>query len=127
MLKSPARGLLHITTPALLALALVAALPANAIAQTGPQIAQSTYDAATIDQFVKAARQIVALRKQYEPRLEAAPTKESAQKLLDEARGLMSAAIARAGFTDAEYMEIARAAQADPTLRARVEALVGTP
>jgi hypothetical protein len=89
-------------------------------------VAQSTYDAATIDQFVKAAREVVELRKQYEPRLEAAPTKEAAQKLLNEARGLMSAAIAGAGFTDAEYMEIARAAQADPTLRARVEALVGT-
>ena len=52
---------------------------------------------------------------------------DAAQKLVDEARVLMSAAIAGAGFTDAEYMEIARTAQADPTLRARLEALVGSP
>jgi len=127
MLKISARGPRRIALRVLFALAVIVAMPAHVIAQSGPQLAQATYDEATMDNFVTAARQVVELRKQYEPKLEAAPTKEAAQKLVDEARGLMSAAIAGAGFTDAEYMEIARAAQADPTLRARVEALVGTP
>lgn len=127
MLKTSASGARRIVVSALFAVVVCVAIPANAVAQFGQEIAQGTYDEATIDNFVKAARQVVALRKQYEPKLEAAPTKEAAQTLVDEARGLMSAAIASAGFTDAEYMEIARTAQADPTLRARLEALVGTP
>lgn len=127
MLKTSASGARRIVVSALVALAVCLAVPGNALAQSGQDAAQGTYDEATIDKFVQAARQVVALRKQYEHRLEAAPTKEAAQKLVDEARVLMSAAIAGAGFTDAEYMEIARTAQADPTLRARLEALVGSP
>jgi hypothetical protein len=39
----------------------------------------------------------------------------------------MLVAIKGVGFTQKEYAEIARTAQADPTLRARVEALITAP
>lgn len=127
MLKTYARGVRHTIMSALLALAMISAWHGTAMAQAGPQVAQGTYDEATIQSFVKAARQVIVLRQQYEPKLQAAPTKEAAQKLVDEARGLMNTAILGEGFTVEEYTEIARTAQADPTLRARVESLVQAP
>lgn len=127
MFKPHLRGARHTIMSVLIALGMISLWPTAATAQTSPQIAQATYDEATIESFVRAARHVVALRKQYEPKLQATETKEAAQTLVDEARALMNEAIAGEGFTVEQYTEIARAAQADPTLRARVEALVQAP
>jgi len=112
---------------ALLAVGAMTIVQTTALAGPSTQLAQASYNEATINNFVTAARQIAELRKSYEPRLQAAESKEAAQKLVDEARGLMLVVIKGVGFTQKEYAEIARTAQADPTLRARVEALITAP
>jgi len=112
---------------ALLAVGAMTIVQTTALAGPSTQLAQASYNEATINNFVTAARQILELRKSYEPRLQAAESKEAAQKLVDEARGLMLVVIKGVGFTQKEYAEIARTAQADPTLRARVEALITAP
>lgn len=111
---------------ALLATLLLAVPPSPALATDLPdQLAQAQVDEPTMKAFVEAAREVVALRQRYEPLLQKAESQEAAQKLVEEARGLMNAAITSTGMTVEEYTGIARAAQADPTLRARIEAAVG--
>lgn len=111
---------------ALLATLLLAVTPSPALATDLPdQLAQAQDDEPTMKAFVEAAKEVVALRQRYEPLLQKAETQEAAQKLVEEARGLMNAAITSSGMTVEEYTGIARAAQADPTLRARIEAAVG--
>jgi len=111
---------------ALLATLLMAVTPSPALATDLPdQLAQAQDDEPTMKAFVEAAKEVVALRQRYEPLLQKAETQEAAQKLVEEARGLMNAAITSSGMTVEEYTGIARAAQADPTLRARIEAAVG--
>jgi len=127
MFKTFARAIRRTVMSALIGLSMVSAWHLTAMAQTSPQIAQGSYDEATIQSFVKAAREVVALRKKYEPQLQATETKEAAQTLVDEARALMNEAIEREGFTVDEYTAIAKTAQADPTLRARAEAMVQAP
>ncbi|MDG2269510.1 MAG: DUF4168 domain-containing protein [Alphaproteobacteria bacterium] len=102
-------------------------VPANAgpgveLAQT--QSAPTAVDAAQLKIFVTAAKSIVALRRQYEPRLAAAVSQAEADALIQEARGLMSTAITDAGITVENYMAIANAAQSDPALRQRNETAV---
>ncbi|MDA0787062.1 MAG: DUF4168 domain-containing protein [Proteobacteria bacterium] len=105
------------------ALSPAIAAPAVILAQGQPApVAVSEADLAT---FVTAAKSIVALRHQYEPRLAAAGSQAEADALLQEARGLMSTAIADAGISIDNYMAIANAAQTDPALRQRIEAAVG--
>ena len=111
---------------ALLATLLLAVTPSPALATDLPdQLAQAQDDEPTMKAFVEAAKEVVAPRQRYEPLLQKAETQEAAQKLVEEARGLMNAAITSSGMTVEEYTGIARAAQADPTLRARIEAAVG--
>ena len=111
---------------ALLATLLLAVTPSPALATDLPdQLAQAQVDEPTMKAFVEAAKEVVALRQRYEPLLQKAETQEAAQNLVEEARGLMNAAITSSGMTVEEYTGIARAAQADPTLRARIEAAVG--
>lgn len=127
MFKTFARGIRRTVMSGLIALAMISAWNLTAMAQSSPQLAQGTYDEETIQSFVRAARQVVALREKYEPQLQATDTKLAAQTLVDEARALMNDAIESEGFTVEEYTNIAKTAQADPTLRARVEALVQAP
>ena len=111
---------------ALLATLLLAVTPSPALATDLPdQLAQAQDDEPTMKAFVEAAKEVVALRQRYEPLLQKAETQEAAQKLVEEAPGLMNAAITSSGMTVEEYTGIARTAQADPTLRARIEAAVG--
>ena len=113
---------------ALFPLAALIMTPANAgpgveLAQT--QAAPTAVDEAQLEIFVTAAKSIVALRRQYEPRLSAAGSQAEADALIQEARGLMSTAITDAGISVENYMAIATAAQSDPALRARIETAVG--
>jgi len=99
-----------------------------AAAAPGVELAQGQPPAvneAELQIFVTAAKSIVALRREYEPRLAAAGSQAEADALIQEARGLMTTAITDAGITVENYMAIANAAQADPALRARIETAVG--
>ena len=114
---------------ALFSLAALAMAPANA--GSGTELAQSQTAPAPVDEaqvavFVTAAKSIVALRRQYEPRLAAAGSQAEADALIEEARVLMATAITDAGITVENYLAIANAAQADPALRQRIEDAVGT-
>ena len=113
---------------ALFPLAALTMTPANA----GPdvELAQAQTVPAPVDEaqlaiFVTAAKSIVALRRQYEPRMAAAGSQAEADALMQEARGLMANAITDAGISIDNYMAIANAAQADPELRQRIETAVG--
>ncbi len=98
------------------------ASPAAQIAQAQP----AAVDEAQLAIFVTAAKAIVELRRQYEPRLAAARSQAEADALIQEARGLMATAITDAGISVDNYMAIANAAQADPALRQRIESAVGS-
>ena len=109
-------------------LATLTAVPAGAT--PGVQVAQAQAAPAAVDEaqlaiFVTAAKSIVALRLQYEPRMAAARSQAEADALLQEARGLMSTAITDAGISVEDYLAIANAAQGDPALRERIETAVG--
>lgn len=113
---------------ALFPLAALTMAPANAgpgaeLAQA--QTAPSPVDEPQLEIFVTAAKSIVALRRQYEPRLAAAGSQAEADALIQEARGLMATAITDAGISVDNYMAIANAAQSDPALRQRIETAVG--
>jgi hypothetical protein len=97
-------------------------------AAPGAQVAQAAptaVDEAQLSVFVTAAKSIVALRRQYEPRMAAARSQAEADALIQEARGLMATAITDAGISVENYLAIANAAQADPALRKRIETAVG--
>ena len=113
---------------ALFPLAALTMGPANAgpgVELAQAQTAPSPVDEAQVAIFVTAAKSIVALRRQYEPRLAAAGSQAEADALIQEARGLMATAITDAGISVENYMAIANAAQEDPALRQRIEAEVG--
>lgn len=113
---------------ALFPLALLAHTPAGAtpgiVLVQGQPAAVNEADLAL---FVTAAKAIVALRRQYEPRLATASSQAEADALIQEARGLMSTAITDTGISVENYLAIATAAQADPALRQRIETAVGAP
>ena len=79
-----------------------------------------TYDEATLEKFAIAAREVVAVRKEYEPLIRTAPNAEVAQALSEDARARMDAAFSTAGITPKQYLEIAQAAQTDTALRERI-------
>mgnify|MGYP003671029260 CR=1 FL=1 len=113
---------------ALFPLAALTMTPANAgpgVELAQAQTAPASIDAAQLAIFVTAAKSIVALRRQYEPRMAAAGSQAEADALMQEARGLMANAITDAGISIDNYMAIANAAQADPELRQRIETAVG--
>ncbi|MEP4377382.1 MAG: DUF4168 domain-containing protein [Alphaproteobacteria bacterium] len=113
---------------ALFPLAAFAMTPANAgpgVALAQAQTPPAAVDEAQLEIFVTAARSIVSLRRQYEPRLAAAGSQAEADALIEEARGLMATAITDAGISVDNYLAIANAAQADPALRKRIETAVG--
>ena len=113
---------------ALVVFAAYAVAPSSAGAQSSVQSAPSgpvDLDEATIQEFVTAAKGVVALRREYGPRLEAAPNQAAAQEIVQEARGLMTEAITDTGMTLERYLEIAEAVQNNPALRARIEEMVG--
>ena len=109
--------------PALAAVNPSQAAPAAQVAQGGP----GDVNAADMENFVTAAKAIVALRQRYEPRMQAAGSEAAIRALVEEARGLMRTAITDTGMSVENYMAIAQAAQANPELRKRIEDAVGVP
>lgn len=123
------RTLRHMAALGLFALATT--LAGNTVfAAPADQLAQGetpAIDAQAMDDFVTAAKAIVALRQQYEPRMQAAGSEAAIRALVEEARGLMRTAITDTGMSVENYMAIAQAAQANPELRKRIEDAVGVP
>jgi len=112
----------------LLPLATLTMGPANAgpgVELAQAQTAPAVIDEAQLEIFVTAARSIVSLRRQYEPRMAAARSQVEVDALTQEARGLMATAITDAGISVENYLAIANAAQSDPALRTRIETAVG--
>lgn len=126
MFKKPAGGMCRFATGLMAALLLAVPLSPAHATEPEAQLAQAQVDEPTMQAFVNAAKEIISLRQRYEPLLQKAESQEAAEKLVTEARGLMNTAITSSGMTVKEYTDIARTAQADPTLRARIEAAVGT-
>jgi Zn-dependent protease with chaperone function len=84
------------------------------------EVQAPAYDEATLEKFAIAAREIVNVRKEYEPLIRTAPNAEIAQALSEDARARMDAAFSTAGITPEQYLEIAQAAQTDTALRERI-------
>jgi len=84
------------------------------------EVQAPAYDEATLEKFAIAAREIVNVRKEYEPLIRTAPNAEIAQALSEDARARMDAAFSTAGITPGQYLEIAQAAQTDTALRERI-------
>lgn len=81
-------------------------------------------DEATLEKFAVAAREVVAVRQEYEPLIRTAPNAEMAKALSEDARAKMDAAFASAGITPQRYLEIAQAAQTDAALRERIQKML---
>lgn len=107
------------------AFAVTPAIAAPGVILVQGQPAPAAVSEADLAIFVTAAKSIVALRREYEPRLSAAGSQAEADALIQEARDLMSTAITDAGISVENYMAIATAAQSDPALRTRIETAVG--
>lgn len=106
-------------TTSLPALALAFMLGLAAFA---PARAESEVSDAKLQAFVAAAVSVTELIEQWSPRIESAESQEAADELLAEANSeLIDAIEATDGITVDEYKEISEAAQADPSLSARIE------
>jgi len=99
--------------------ALISA-PAALTMSARAEVQAPAYDEATLEKFAIAAREIVNVRKEYEPLIRTAPNAEIAQALSEDARARMDAAFSTAGITPGQYLEIAQAAQTDTALRERI-------
>ena len=99
--------------------ALISA-PAALTMSARAEVQAPAYDEATLEKFAIAAREIVNVRKEYEPLIRTAPNAEIAQALSEDARARMDAAFSTAGITPEQYLEIAQAAQTDTALRERI-------
>lgn len=92
------------------------------LAAFGPARAQTDISEAKLEAFVAAAVSVSQIIEQWTPRIESAESQEAADDLLDQANAELVAAIEETGgITLEEYKEISQAAQADPSLSARIE------
>lgn len=88
------------------------------------------YDEQTLLSFATAAAGVLALRRQYYPRIRAAEiagSKDKADLLFKEMREQMHAAIRNSGFSSDQYRAISRAAKTDEILRGRINSLLQGP
>ncbi len=104
---------------------LIAAAPV--LAQEADMAPQSTaeYSDEMLSAFVVAALDVADLRQTYQARLEAAPTPEEQQAIVDEANNeIMGVVESAEGITVEEYIEIGQTAAADPALNERIIGLM---
>lgn len=74
-----------------------------------------------IENFVTAQERVAEIGKKWSPRMEKAESSEEANKARESAQKEMVIAVKNSGLSVQEYNQIARAAQADPELRQRIE------
>jgi hypothetical protein len=112
-------------------LAVAFGLGTMAVAQDAPPVQQPPAAAAQdfsedqLDAFVAAALEVSGIQQQAAERLQATEGETAQQSLLQEANQQMIAVIeAEPGISVPEYVAIAQAAEVDPTLRERIEAIM---
>jgi hypothetical protein len=98
------------------------AVPASAAAQASG--AGETLSEEELRAFARAAREVFRIRQAYAPKVQSAKSEIDARDFIVEAEKEMGAAIGRQGMTVARYNEILKAAQRDPSLAARIQAMV---
>ena len=87
-----------------------------------PLLAAEEYSAAKLQSFADALLAVNAVIEQWRPQIQAAPSQADKQEMAEQANQAMRAAVSGTeGITVEEYQEIARAAQADPQLMARID------
>lgn len=77
-----------------------------------------------LERFARAAREVFRIRQAYAPKVQAAGSEMNARDFIVAAEREMGNAIRHEGLTVARYNEILRAAQRDPALAGRIQALV---
>jgi hypothetical protein len=105
---------------------LLTAALAFALATSGPAWAQAKpqFSEQQLESFVIAALAVDKLIREWNPRIQAAGDDAEAAQLHEQATGELAEAIARTdGITIKQYREIGLAAQADPELKARIDAI----
>lgn len=109
------------TTCGLALAPLIAAAPVLAQDTDAATQAETQYSDEMLSAFVVAALDVADLRQTYQARLEAAPTPEEQQAIVDEANNEILGVVESAeGITVEEYIEIGQIAAADPALNARI-------
>ena len=89
-----------------------------------PAPAQTEYSDAKLESFVQAAIEVEDLMREYEPRVEAAESPQTADTLRAEARAKMEAAVVETpGISLAEYIPDRRGNDEDQALNDRVDVL----
>jgi len=97
---------------------------------TGPAAAQAPSAAKAkiapkeLQSFARAAREVFHIRQTYAPKVQSARSEIDARDFIVAAEKEMGEAIGSQGMTVARYNEILKAAQRDPSLAARIQALV---
>jgi hypothetical protein len=92
-----------------------------------PALAQTEYSDAKLESFVQAAIKVENLMREYEPRVQAAESPQTADTLRAEARAKMEAAVVETpGISLAEYSRIVEETMKDQALNDRVDALYRT-
>jgi outer membrane murein-binding lipoprotein Lpp len=91
-----------------------------------PGLAQEGYSDAKLESFASAVLAVNAIVEKWQPQIQAATSDEQAETMASEANDEMRAAVDGVeGITVDEYQEIAQAAQADPELMGRLDAIMG--
>jgi len=83
--------------------------------------AEMAVDDATVDKFVVAYQDIVALQQDYSQQIQAAGDQQQAQQLQQEAQQKMMGAVKDAGLTIQEYNTIIQKAQNDPQFAEQIQ------
>lgn len=116
------------TTIATMLTAAAVALGAPALAQDDPavpEIAAEDVSTGQVVSFVNAMIALERIRRDYQPRMEAAETEEERKALAEEADVAAKAAIDKVvGISPGEYLAIGRAAQQNEDLANRINARI---
>jgi Domain of unknown function (DUF4168) len=89
-----------------------------------PSAAKTKISPKELQAFARAAREVFRVRQAYAPKVQSAKSEIGARDFIVAAEKEMGEAIGRQGLTVARYNEILKAAQRDPSLAARIQALV---
>lgn len=122
MLTLPRLILLFFALGPMMSSPTIAAAASKASATVEP--AMKPASAEELQNFARAAREVFRIRQAYAPKVQAAGSEMNARDFIVAAEREMGNAIRHEGLTVERYNEILRAAQRDPALAARIQALV---
>lgn len=112
----------------------ISALCVLLLGLSGPVLAQddgragsnteASFSEETLEQFVEAHSEVMAIRDEYTERLQEAEDRDEAMALQEEANERMVSAVTDTGLSVEEYGQIAQAASADTELAERIEGMM---